>query len=238
MPEIKSIILASSNQGKAREFAATLKNIEIKTIEHPDFDPEETADTFLGNAAIKAIAAAELTREYCLADDSGLVIDALDGRPGIYSARYLKEEYTKHQAKNGEEEYKKVIKQNQTDSKWDFCKPGLEKLIQEVQAQPNKKARFTCALALATPEGEIIWQDEAYWQVHIGTEIRGSNGFGYDPIAVPYSLDPIHNGSTPEELEQLTELNTKTAAELEAELKNQLSHRAQAIAKLEAWLKQ
>lgn len=163
-----SIIIATGNQGKVREFREVLSSFDcqVRSMKEADCasEPEENGTTFAENAMIKAKAvAAELKRQgrdgeaIILADDSGLVIDALNGEPGIYSARYLGHD-TPYEYKN------KVI---------------LEKL--KDVPEEERTARFVCAIAAVYPDGTAD-TSEAVMEGHIAHETAGENGFGYDPI--------------------------------------------------------
>lgn len=152
------LILSSQNKNKAKEIAAVLgKNFEVKTLAEAGFDAdiEETGDTFSQNAIIKAETALKYTGLPSIADDSGLAVEALNGAPGIYSARYA--------GVHGDDD-----KNN-------------EKLLLNMQGVKNRKAKFVCAVALAMPAdktrvftGELIGS--------IAEQKQGENGFGYDPV--------------------------------------------------------
>ena len=186
------IVLASGNAGKVREFSQLLgEDYHISPQSEFNVIPaEETGLTFVENAILKARAAAEQTGLPALADDSGLEVPALQGAPGIYSARYASE--------------------NASDS--ENCK-HLLKQMQNLQDN-ERDARFYCALVYmrhAADPTPIICQGS--WTGRILQVPQGNNGFGYDPVF--YVL--THNCS---------------AAELEADEKNRLSHRGQALAAL------
>ena len=155
------VIFATGNVNKAREVGMMLADLDItiKTLKEAgiECDIEENGKTFADNALIKAKAIAELTDNIVLADDSGLVVDALNGEPGVYSARYLGED-TPYSYKNA-------------------------KIIERLDGVPDEKrsARFVCAMAAVLPDGEII-QTEGVMEGRIAYESAGANGFGYDPI--------------------------------------------------------
>ncbi|BCO10706.1 non-canonical purine NTP pyrophosphatase [Desulfolithobacter dissulfuricans] len=156
---VNIIVLATNNQNKVREFKELLKDfpVEIKCLK--DYGPlpgvVEDGATFDDNAYKKSSHYARVLGLPCLADDSGLVVDALDGAPGVYSARWAGE--------------------NATD--WDNC----EKLLKEMEGKKDRSARFMCVLSLATPGGPALtW--EASCEGEITTERRGESGFGYDPV--------------------------------------------------------
>ncbi|WP_164668451.1 XTP/dITP diphosphatase [Virgibacillus doumboii] len=162
---MNEIIIATKNPGKAKEFQAFFSEYNIKAISLLDLsesveDIEETGTTFEENAALKAEQIANLFETPVLADDSGLVIDALDGRPGIYSARYAGE------PKND--------------------KANLEKVLKELQNVPDtdRTARFVCVLAVAIPGKDTIFK-KGHCEGKISNDPDGSNGFGYDPIFIP-----------------------------------------------------
>ncbi len=156
------IVLASNNPGKAREFAAALAELNVDIMPQSLFgvpEVEETGLTFIENALLKARNAALHTGWPALADDSGLVVDALDGRPGIHSARYAGPDADDH--------------------------ANIAKLLVELRGVPAERrtARFVCVLALlrhpADPTPLIC---QASWEGVTVTEPRGANGFGYDPV--------------------------------------------------------
>ncbi|MFB6467941.1 XTP/dITP diphosphatase [Cytobacillus sp. Hz8] len=190
---MKEVIIATKNKGKAREFVQMFEpyGYEVKTL--LDFqdvaDVEETGTTFEENAILKAETISKKIAKMVIADDSGLVVDALNGRPGVYSARYAGEE------KNDEHNIDKVLEE-----------------LDGVQAE-NRSARFYCALAVAVP-GKETFTVNGSCEGTILTERRGTNGFGYDPIFFVNEKE-------------------KAMAELKPDEKNQISHRAHALKKLE-----
>lgn len=155
------IILATQNQGKIRELQELLvdENIEVLSLlDIPGWeDVEENGITFADNAALKAKEAVRRTGLIALADDSGLEVDALEGAPGVYSARYAGE--TKDDERN------------------------IDKLLHLLETIPEDKrtARFRCALVMATPFGEEYLTEGAV-EGRILTQRRGADGFGYDPV--------------------------------------------------------
>ena len=186
---MKEIVLASSNAGKVREVEMMMKDMGIRVIplSETSFDEEieENGATFEENAVIKAKAVAEKLNVPVLADDSGLEIDYLDKAPGIYSARYLGHD-TPYSVKN------KMI---------------LDKL--EGVPDEERTARFVCSMALALPEGNVL-TTTATMEGRIAYEIKGENGFGYDPI---FYLPEFGMSS----------------AEISPEQKNEISHRGKAL---------
>src|SRR6188768_852296 len=163
------IVLASTNAGKVREFARLLSDPRISVLNMSSVVPagfvvEETGTTFEENAWLKASAVAAVTGLPALADDSGLVVDALGGRPGVYSARYAGPGAT-DEANN-------------------------ELLLRELTGVPfeRRTARFVCCLVCAAPSASGIQRiatAQAAVEGHIGPSARGEGGFGYDPLFLP-----------------------------------------------------
>lgn len=159
-----TLVIASHNKGKVREIADLLGAYVKSFPSAGDLalpEPEETETTFLGNAALKALAAAKVSGLPALADDSGLWVDALDGAPGIYSARWAGPER-------------------------DFG-VAMERVWRELDAAADRKgdrARFVCALALAWPDGHVE-AVEGHAHGTLSFPPRGTKGFGYDPIFIP-----------------------------------------------------
>lgn len=185
----RRVVLATGNAGKVREINQLLAGLAIEAVAQTEYrvpEIEETGLTFVENAILKARQAAQHTGLPAIADDSGLEVDALQGAPGIYSARY---------AGNGGD------------------RANNDKLLAALAAvpDPQRTARFQCVmvyLAHAADPTPIFCQGT--WEGRILGAARGSNGFGYDPIFYV----PTHDCS---------------AAELAPEVKNQLSHRGQAL---------
>ncbi len=163
LPRGSVLIVASHNPGKVREIKALLGPHGIQPVGAGELnlpEPEETGQTFAANAALKARAAADAGHHPALADDSGLWVDALDGEPGIYSARWA-----------GPEK--------------DFAQ-AMARVEHELLARKARdySAKFVCALALAMPHGDVeVFEGEV--RGHLIFPPRGRLGFGYDPIFVP-----------------------------------------------------
>ena len=155
------ILLATQNRGKVKELQELLSGEDIEVLSLGDIDNweevEETGSTFAENAAMKARVAAQRTGLVSLADDSGLEVDALQGAPGVYSARYAGE------PKDDERNNDKLLKE-------------LEGVSEE-----QRTARFRCALAVVSPTGEEFLT-EGIVEGRILNERRGKEGFGYDPL--------------------------------------------------------
>ncbi|NYE57284.1 XTP/dITP diphosphatase [Carboxydothermus ferrireducens] len=195
---MQRIVIASKNQGKIKEFSALLSSLGFSFVSLLDF-PEigeipEKGTTFEENARQKAVTVSNFTGLPALADDSGLVVDALGGRPGVFSARYAGE--PKDDLKN------------------------IQKLLKELEGVPWEKrtARFVAVLCLYFPDGSLVTA-RGECEGYILEEMRGSGGFGYDPVF--YLPD-----------------YGKTMAELPLEVKNKISHRARALEELLRKLKE
>ncbi len=162
MIKITKLVVASHNQGKINEIKNLLKQLNIEVISSAELnirDIEETGTTFAENAKIKAEATSLMCGLPCLADDSGLCVDALDGRPGVYSARYAPDRN---------------------------FKLGIQKLLSEIEQTKsnNRNAHFSCCLAFARPKEKTIFF-EGRVDGKISSQPQGDNGFGYDPIFIP-----------------------------------------------------
>lgn len=197
----RRIIFATGNMGKMREIKQIMSGFDLEILSMKEagvaVEVEENGASFMENSFIKARAIAAVCKErgyedIVLADDSGLVIDALNGEPGIYSARYLGEDTSY------------IIKNN--------------KILERMEGVPEEKrtARFVCAIACVLPDGKEL-SAEATYEGHIGYEIKGTNGFGYDPIL--YLPD-----------------RGMYSAELDPEIKNRISHRGKALNRMKELL--
>lgn len=199
------ILLASTNPGKLAELSDLLgtvnEQIEWLCLKNfPDIrEVVEDGDTFAQNARKKALGYAEATGLWTIADDSGLVIDALNGEPGVYSARYAANTCS-------------------CSNREDIDIANYKKVLDNLKDTPDKDrtALFMCCLCLASP-GTILLETEGTVEGVINHAPVGKNGFGYDPIFYIPSLN-------------------KTAAQLEHQEKNLISHRGHAIAKLKPLL--
>ena len=186
---MRKIIFATGNEGKLREIRDIMSDMDVEIISMKEagikVDIDENGDTFEENALIKARAIAAYTNELVMADDSGLEVDYLNKEPGVYSARYLGED-TSYDIKN-------------------------QAILDRMQGVPREKrgARFVCAIAAVTPEGEELVVRETI-EGYIGEQAAGTKGFGYDPIFY------------------VEELGCSTA-ELPEEKKNEVSHRGKAL---------
>jgi XTP/dITP diphosphohydrolase len=183
------VVLATGNPGKLRQFSELLGPSGLALVRQSDFGiepPPETGNTFLENSLLKARNAARLTGLPAIADDSGIEVDALGGRPGLYSARYAGEGASDEQ--------------------------NLRKMLLELENVPGtqRSARYRSIIVfLDGPEDPSPLIGEGVWEGSIATTPRGAGGFGYDPIFIPRG-------------------DTRTAAEMPVEERNEKSHRGQA----------
>ena len=184
------LVIASGNKGKIGEFKKLLDDFPIDLLTQPvGFEIEETGSTFMENARIKAIAVSQATGNLSLADDSGLSVEALGGAPGIYSSRYANSD-----------------------------KERIEKLLAELKPFSNRKAKFECALCIASGE-KVLIEVSGFCEGLITFFPKGQNGFGYDPIFEVSGLG-------------------ETYAEMDHEKKKHIGHRGNAFKLLIPKLKQ
>jgi XTP/dITP diphosphohydrolase len=190
------LIIASNNAHKLTEMKAILAPYfdEVVSMREAGIEHETVEDgqTFLENATKKARELAELSGCCAIADDSGLCVDALAGQPGIYSARFA--------GVHGDDKANNAL------------------LLHQLEGEKNRKAHYTCAIALAWPDGKLLTAED-YLQGEIAYDERGENGFGYDPLFL------------------LPDRGLRTA-ELSPEEKNAISHRGKALRKLVALLEE
>jgi XTP/dITP diphosphohydrolase len=190
------LVIASHNEGKVREIRALLAPYGIDAVSAKELDlpePEETGTTFVANAELKALTAADLSGLPALADDSGLCVDALGGDPGVYTANWA---------------------ETPTGRDWGLAMQKVEDALAAKGPDASRDAHFVCTLALAWPDGHVQWF-EGRAEGHLTWPPRGTIGFGYDPVFVPFGRD-------------------ETFAELPPEEKAAISHRADAFRQLVA----
>lgn len=187
MSEPLRLILATRNAHKLAEIQRMRPDILWSALPETLADPPETQDTFEGNALQKARFVYEATGITALADDSGLEVDALGGRPGVWSKRYSPE---------GSDSANNAL------------------LLKELEGQTQRSARYRCVLALVGPEGEVTVDGRCEgWIAH---DLRGQNGFGYDPLFIPVACPD------------------RRMAELSASEKDAISHRGAAMTRFQA----
>lgn len=183
------LILASNNKKKLRELREILSDMDVELLSQReagcDFEVEETGTTFAENAYLKAKAVADATGLAAVADDSGLMVEALNGEPGVYSARYAP---GGHEASDKEK---------------------YEYLLSKLRSEEHRAAKFVSSICCSLPDGSII-RTEGECRGEILREPAGEGGFGYDPVFMPQGYD-------------------RSMAELGTEVKNRISHRANAL---------
>lgn len=188
-----TIILGTSNPHKVFEMNKIAKPFDIEFIPlvNENFNPNENGKTFEENAKIKALEAAKVSNKgkYFMADDSGLCVDFLGGGPGVHSARYAETPLKR-----------------------------IEKLLFNLKFDSKRDAHFVCALCLVDNEGNILHTEKGIVKGRIAHSIKGTNGFGYDPVFIVDGMN-------------------KTMAQLTEDEKNTLSHRGQALSNMIKWIK-
>lgn len=162
---MERVIVASQNRGKIREIGEILAKFGMETVARddagiPPFEVEETGETFEENSYLKAKAIFDMAHEITIADDSGIEVDALGGKPGVYSARYAGED----------------------------CTPADNNrlLLEQLRGVPEEKrtGRFVSVITMLFPDGSVLTA-RGEVEGHILTELRGEGGFGYDPLFLP-----------------------------------------------------
>lgn len=168
-PLSQPLLIATGNAGKLRELRSLLVDVPLELLNLTDFpniqSVEETGLTFAENASLKASGYARQARVLTLADDSGLVVDALGGRPGVHSARYV-----------------------DPDASYPDRVASLLRELTGVSGT-SRTARFVCAMSVASSAGEIVFATEKSCEGRIAAEPRGTGGFGYDPVFQPNGFD-------------------------------------------------
>ncbi|HEY9762066.1 MAG TPA: RdgB/HAM1 family non-canonical purine NTP pyrophosphatase [Trichocoleus sp.] len=149
-----TVVVATGNPGKLKEMQAYLNDLDWTLVLKPaEIDVDETGTTFIENACLKASEVAKATGQWAIADDSGLAVDALNGAPGLYSARYAGSDAER-----------------------------IQRVLMELGNTTDRGAQFVCAIALARPDGSIALQTEGICRGEILTAPKGTGGFGYDPV--------------------------------------------------------
>lgn len=172
------IVIASANEKKVIELTEILSDlgVTVKTAKELGFteEIEETGVTFIENATIKALAVSKALNMPAIADDSGLCVEALDGRPGVYSARYAPDDLSR-----------------------------CLKLLEEMEDKPNKKAKFVSSIAFIHPNGdEILVEGECFGEIL--SKMCGEGGFGYDPLFYVKEFDKTFAQMTKEEKNKIS----------------------------------
>lgn len=191
---LNMLVIATTNQNKLREFKEILKDLDIEIRSLSDFGPIpeviEDGETFDDNAYKKAWHTAKVLGLPAIADDSGLVVDALDGAPGVISARYSGEKATDEE--------------------------NVAKLLNALDGVENRRAHFQCVLSIAVPSGPALTY-EAQCEGTIIDEKRGDNGFGYDPVFYFEEFDQTF-AELPADLKNRVSHRGKALAEVKKEL--------------------
>ena len=151
---MKILYLASKNKGKIEEYKKLLFDVNCELLLQPEsIEVEENGDTFKENAIKKACEVSKKTGNFAIADDSGICIDALNGKPGIYSSRYAENDQKR-----------------------------IERVLTELDGEENRGAFFIANICVCSPNGDVILESEAKCFGNIILKRRGESGFGYDPI--------------------------------------------------------
>jgi len=184
---IKELVIATRNLGKLEEFKVLMKDLPIEIKCLADFDaigePAETGRTFAANARMKAQYYAKKTGVPCIADDSGLEVQALDGAPGVRSARYAGEKAT--DAENN------------------------EKLLHIMKFQVKRTCRFRCALAVALPNGKVLHEVDGICEGMLLHAPLGEGGFGYDPL---FWSTELHKGMAEASMQEKNKISHRGKA--------------------------
>ena len=206
------LVIASHNQGKVREIRDLLGPYGIEPVSAAELDlpePDEIGVSFVENADLKARQAADLSGLPALADDSGLCVEALDGRPGIFSARWALAQDPRVPAAGGPGEIEGV-------RDFGLAMRRVEEELERLGPEASRSAHFVCALAVCWPDGRSEWF-EGRVEGKLVWPPRGERGFGYDPMFLPVGHD-------------------QTFGEMDPDAKHAISHRADAFRKLVAAL--
>ncbi len=185
--DMEELVIATHNQGKLEEFKVLMQELHLNFKCLNDFPPveppTETGRTFAANAKLKASFYAKTLNAYCLADDSGLEVRALNGAPGIRSARYSGEEATD--------------------------KENNDYLLMQMKFKVKRTCRFRCALAVANPEGKIVAESEGVCDGMLLHEPLGELGFGYDPL---FWSTELHKGMGEATMEEKNSISHRSKA--------------------------
>lgn len=184
---IKELVIATHNQGKLAEFKELMKELPVEIKSLADFEkfeePEETGRTFAANAKLKAAYYAKKTGCTCIADDSGLEVQALDGAPGVRSARYAGEKATDEENNN--------------------------LLLHNMKFQVKRTCRFRCALAVVDPSGKVLYEADGSCDGMLLHASLGTEGFGYDPL---FWSTELHKGMAEATMEEKNKISHRGKA--------------------------
>ena len=213
MATVQEVLVSSRNEGKLAEFGALLADLSIAIVSAAERDiptVEETGDTLAENALLKAAAAYRVTKGICIADDSGLFVDALDGAPGVYSARFAGENVT---YEDNNKELLRRLEGVENDGRNAAFVSVMALLVPAEFLRDIHPLPTESAFGLEPPHGAALFVVEGRIEGRITKELRGRDGFGYDPLFyVPES--------------------GKTFAEMSSSEKNAISHRSRALSGL------
>ena len=213
MATVQEVLVSSRNEGKLAEFGALLADLSIAIVSAAERDiptVEETGDTLAENALLKAAAAYRVTKGICIADDSGLFVDALDGAPGVYSARFAGENVT---YEDNNTELLRRLEGVENDGRKAAFVSVMALLVPAEFLRNIHPLPTGSAFGLEPPHGAALFVVEGRIKGRITKEVRGRDGFGYDPLFyVPES--------------------GKTFAEMSSSEKNAISHRSRALSGL------
>ncbi len=204
--------LGTGNKGKIADYTAILLNSGIELVVVPPLDPEETEADFIGNAILKGRVYATTYKGIAISDDSGLEVDYLKKLPGVHSARFSECEFDLNKGA--------IVSHTSSGlSRSLIDKNNNDLLLRLMKGVPKEKrtARFVAVVVVVDSMGKVLFSARGESEGYIAEDIRGENGFGYDPI--------FEGVSTP----------GLTYAEISHELKNQLSHRGKALAQFREW---
>lgn len=213
----RPLVIATGNRGKVAEFQTLLAPAGFTLLLPADLgfsaEVDETAETFAGNAFLKASALAAVSPHPVLSDDSGLEVDALGGAPGIYSARYASMGGSPDVAARGAgpENPSPSARIDATGKPMSQAAANRAKLLRALEGKTDRTARFRCVLCYLVPGAEAAFFD-GVCEGKITRGERGESGFGYDPLFVPKGMD-------------------KTFAELPGDVKDRMSHRGKAVSR-------
>jgi XTP/dITP diphosphohydrolase len=209
---LSRLIIATHNPGKVHEIRTLLGHLPFDLLTLNEFEdvasPPETEDTYEGNAILKARYYAKAINEIVLADDSGLEVAALGGRPGVLSARYSGAD-----ASDEDRRIRLLGELAEVSCRATLLQSAGGTLL----PSEDRSARFVCAAVVAGPDQEVLMVTEGICEGRIAFESHGSSGFGYDPIFLPEGYE-------------------QTFGELPESIKNRISHRAKALAKMRMFL--
>lgn len=193
------IVAATKNKGKIKEIKSILSDSDYQILSMEDIgidvDVEEDSDTFEGNAIKKAAEIMKICGEITIADDSGLMVEALNGEPGVYSARYA--------GKHGDDIANNLL------------------LLEKMEGVKNRNAKFVCAVAAAFPDGTVICVNGEF-HGQIGYEMRGTNGFGYDSLFCLPEYQNLTSAEISSEEKNKISHRAKALEKLKVELSNKL----------------